>query len=215
MILFTFLAVLIVVIQECFQQLLPITFPVLFVFLMVFVHKVRKQCKEYGIKNVFRMFYHGKPIEMNNYVYMMLNQTINYHIIKKWEDGILFLSESGIYIFTCLHGKGFITGNAKDKKWLCCSGKNEIEIESPLHMLQKQKEQLETVLGCSITIYLVIENHSQFLVEENKMKTILLKDVYNSMIKLHEKRYTKEQIQAYSQVIDELMSNNVNNSVIA
>ena len=220
-IIFIFLLIALLIALTQFTEFSPVPLPIipvllfiLFLFMYAFVHKIRKQCKKYGTKNVFRMSYHGKQIDMNDYVYMMLDQNTSDHVIQKWEDKILILNESGIYLFTCLHGKGTITGKLEDERFLCRSGKNEKRIMNPLIDLSKQREQLEKILGCPITAYLVIENHSAFLVE-SKIEVVRLKDVYTTMIKPHEKRYTKEQIIAYRQLIEEWMSNNVNNSVIA
>ncbi len=197
---------------------LPIVPFLLFILLLLivpFIYKVRRQCKQYGVKNVFRMSYHGKSIEMNDYIYMMLNQNKDYHIIKQWEDKFLVLTEDGIYLFTWLYGRGIITGNVKDELLFLGSGKHKIQITNPLNQFQNLQEQLETIIDCSITAYLVIENHSQFLVPENKIETIWLKDVYNTMMKPKKKQYTIEQLLVYSQVVDKWLSNNVNNSVIA
>lgn len=212
--LFTFFVVFLVVIQICFQKLAPIIIPIFIIFIICFIKKVKKQCEMYGTKNVFRISYTGKKIEMLDYVDMMLHQIPKDRFVYKYHYFIIFLNHSGLFLFQCFDKKGIVTGNFDDAMLTCTSGKNEVHTSNPLISLTKMSKKLEERLQIPVTSYLVVDNHCQFFVDGNNIKTIFLKNVYYDMIQKREKNYGKEQLDQYGEQLQNLLSNSVNNSRI-
>lgn len=211
----TILLVVLMIIQACLEYFSPFLWVLLFILTVLITIKVVKQCKIYGTKNVFHMKSKNKKVEMEDYVYMMLDKLEGAHCIHKSGNCIFYLDKSGISIFTCFSKKGMITGDPKDEVLICSFGKRHQKITNPLLSI-KDKIELVSHLNINVNSYLVVDNHCQFLLERNEVKVLFLKNVYYSIIKQHhEKKYTDEQFLIYKEQFEKLMSNNVNKIRIA
>lgn len=194
--------IVIFLIIVCFHQFSFIMIPILFLFLLAFILKVYKQCKRYGIKKVFRMSYSKKKVDMLDYIDMMLNEIPRVHAIKRWNSFLIYIDYSNIYIFCSFYNKGTVLGNEMDDMLTCGSGRNKLYVKNPLIDFNNQIDYLENYFGENIQAYLVVPNRCQFLIKNNKIKILFLKDLYYEMIRHREKRYAKEQFLTLKEKLD-------------
>lgn len=205
---FILITTLLLVLQALFEWVWPFALFLILILVLLIAIKVRKQCVYFGKENVFRMTYTGKKIDIEDYVFMMLMQVPKKHFIEKFGHFIIYFCESGIYLFVCFKEKGIVTGSIEDEILTCSRGKSKVFIYNPLSSFMRQKRDLETYLDCSISPYLVVENHCQFLVKENMIPFIFLKNVYYDFLKKKEKLYTDEQLVMYHQKIVQYVKEN-------
>lgn len=165
---------------ELLKQTIKLLIPIILIIIIWIVFKIVYNYFKYG-KVEFDVFRKKEVTKTSDLVINMLNNIEGKRIVyflKNMYSDLVIIDKSGIYLLKIVKYNGYLIGDINSKKLLNkINLKEEVEVDNPLILLDKDKELLDsklvikTILVTSNTVNIKIED-----LKENKI--VKLKDFY-------------------------------------
>lgn len=190
MIIFTILAIFLVVIFVVFQELLPVIIILFTILFFYFLYQLLKDRKNFN-----RYFNKGVPIHNIDYVRMILKKIPYESRILEKDDSIFILNESGAYLLKVTDYEGYITGNIEDSEFILKINTKEFHISNQILNLDKIKFDIQKQIGISFETIVIVKNNCNMVITGLSENIVAIRLLYYFLKKKFSKKiYSIEQV---------------------